>query len=196
MRSLPRAKSMQEIDAENKKNGGGRTDGQNPTSNGKYESRVELPSSRTRAYSSGSWIQMNVPNNWQDFPADSEVWFAPDGAYGNQGITRGALIGLFKSQSRNLGDATEEYVSGILKGNDYLRQRNGYTRTTISGRTAFATVLSGRSPITNKTEIATVYTTQLRDGQLFYVVTVSPEDEASSYNYPFRNMIRSIRLSD
>lgn len=196
MRSLPRAKSMQEIDAENKKNGGGRTDGQNPTSNGKYESRVELPSSRTRAYSGGSWIQMNVPNNWQDFPADSEVWFAPDGAYGNQGITRGALIGLFKSQSRNLGDATEEYVSGILKGNDYLRQRNGYTRTTISGRTAFATVLSGRSPITNKTEIATVYTTQLRDGQLFYVVTVSPEDEASSYNYPFRNMIRSIRLSD
>ncbi len=196
MRSLPRAKSMKEIDEQNKKNGGGRTDGQNPTSSGKYESRVELPSSRTRAYSSGSWIQMNVPNNWQDFPAESEVWFAPAGAYGDQGITHGALIGLFKPQSRNLGEATEEYVSGILNGNDYLRQRSGYTRTTISGRTAFATVLSGRSPVTSKTEVATVYTTQLRDGQLFYIVTVSPEAEASSYNYAFRNVIRSIRLSE
>ncbi len=196
MRALPRARTMQEIDADNKKNGGGQNDGQSPTSSGKYESRVELPSSRTRTYSGGNWIQMNVPNNWQDFPADTEVWFAPNGAYGNQGITRGALIGLFKPQSRNLGEATQEYVSGILKGNDYLRQRNGYTRTTISGRTAFATVLSGLSPITGKTEIATVYTTQLNDGQLFYIVTVSPESEASSYNNAFRNTVRSIRLSE
>ncbi len=196
-RAMPRAKTMKEIDEQNKKNGGGgQTDGQTPTSGGKYETRVEYPSSRTRAYSGGNWIQMNVPNNWQDFPNQSEIWFAPAGAYGDQGITRGALIGLYKSQSRNLGEATQEYVSGILKGNDYLRQRSGYTRTAISGRTAYATVLSGTSPITRRTETATVYTTQLRDGQLFYVVTVSPQDEASNYNYAFRNMLRSIRLSD
>ena len=106
------------------------------------------------------------------------------------------MIGLYKPQSSNLGEATEEYVSGILKANDYLRQRNGYTRTTISGRTAFATVLSGTSPVTGRTEIATVYTTQLNDGQLFYIVTVAPETEASSYNTAFRNTIRSIRLSE
>ncbi len=196
MRSLPRAKSMKEIDEQNKKNGGGKTDGQNPTSGGKYESRVEYPSARTRSYSSGGWIQMTVPSNWQDFPNDSEVWFAPTGAYGDQGITRGALIGLYKPQSSNLGEATEEYVSGILKANDYLRQRNGYTRTTISGRTAFATVLAGTSPVTGKTEIATVYTTQLNDGQLFYIVTVAPESESSAYNTAFRTTIRSIRLSE
>jgi len=194
MRSLPRAKSMKEIDEENKRNGGGGN--QNPTSNGKYESRVEAPSSRTRAYTPSSWLQLSVPDNWQNFPAQNEVWFAPSGAYGDQGITRGALVGTYKSQTRNLSEATQEYVSGVLKSNSYLRQNSGYTRTTISGRTAYSTVLSGRSPVTNRTEIATVYTTTLSDGQLFYVVAVSPQDEASSYNYAFRNMIRSIRLSD
>jgi Zn-dependent protease with chaperone function len=197
LRAMPRARTMKEIDEQNKRNGGGgQTDGQSPTSGGRYETRVELPAVRTRSYSSGNWIQMTVPNNWKDFPNQSEVWFAPTGAYGDQGITRGALIGLYKPQSKNLGEATEEYVGGILKGNDYLSQRNGYTRTTISGRTAFSTVLSGRSPVTGKTEIATVYTTQLRDGQLFYIVTVSPEDEASNYRAAFRSTVLSIRLSE
>lgn len=193
MRSLPRAKSMKEIDEENKRNGGGN---QNQTSGGRYETRVEAPSSRTRAYTPASWLQLSVPDNWQSFSIQDGVQFAPSGAYGNQGITRGAMVGTYKSQTRNLSEATQEYVSGVLKSNNYLQQNSGYTRTTISGRTAYSTVLSGRSPVTNRTEIATVYTTTLSDGQLFYVVAVSPQDEASTYNYAFRNMIRSIRLSD
>jgi Zn-dependent protease with chaperone function len=197
LRSLPRAKSMKEIDAENKRNGGGNNDGtQNPTSGGKYESRVEYPSSRTRSYTPANWLQLTVPDNWQSFPSQSEIWYAPEGAYGDQGITRGALIGTYKTQSRNLGEATDEYVKGILQSNNYLRQNSGYTRTVISGRTAYSTILSGTSPITGRTEMATVYTTTLSDGQLFYVVTVVPQNEASNYNYAFRNMIRSIRLSD
>ncbi len=194
MRSLPRAKSMKEIDEENKRNGGGGN--QNQTSGGRYETRVQAPSSRTRAYTPASWLQLSVPDNWQSFSMQDGVQFAPSGAYGDQGITRGALVGTYKSQTRNLSEATQEYVNGVLESNNYLRQNSGYTRTTISGRTAYSTVLSGRSPVTNRTEIATVYTTTLSDGQLFYVVAVSPQDEASSYNYAFRNMIRSIRLSD
>ncbi|MBS1795100.1 MAG: M48 family metalloprotease [Acidobacteria bacterium] len=197
LRALPRAKTMQEIDAENKRNGGGNQNGgQNPTSSGKYETRVEYPSARTRAYSNGDLLQMSVPDNWQDFPSQSEIWFAPQGAYGDQGITRGALVGLYKPQNKNLADATDEYVGGILKENGYLRQNSGYTRTTLSGRTAYAAALSGRSPVTNRTELATVYTTMLRDGQLFYIVTVVPQDEATAYNSAFRNLLRSVRLTD
>jgi len=197
MRSLPRAKSMKEIEDDYKRNGGGGNNGsQNPTSNGRYEKRVEYPSSRTRSYTPANWLQISVPENWQSFPSNTEVWYAPNGAYGDQGITRGALIGTFKPQNRNLANATEEYVNGILQSNNYLRQSGAYTRTTIGGRTAYASQLSGRSPVTGETEIATVYTTTLSDGQLFYVVTVVPQRESSSYNYAFRNMLRSIRLSD
>lgn len=195
MRSLPRAKTMKEISEENQRNGGGNTSG-NTTSGGRYESRVDYPSSRTRSYSGSSWLQLSVPDNWQDFPSQGTILFAPNGAYGDQGITRGAIIGTYNAQSRNLGDATDAYVNEMLKSNTYLRQNSSYTRTTISGRTAYSTVLSGRSPVTGRTEITTVYTAILSDGQLLYVATVSPQDEASNYNYAFRNLIRSIRLSD
>lgn len=197
MRRLPPAKSMKEINAENERNGGGGGGGsQNPTSNGRYETQVDYPSSRTRNYSPATWLSLSVPDNWQNFPNQTEVWFAPEGAYGDQGITRGALVGKYNTQSRNLNTATDEYIQGILQSNSYLRQSGGYTRTTISGRSGLSTTLSGRSPVTGRTEITTVYTTTLSDGTLLYVVTVAPQDEASNYNYAFRNMLRSIRLSD
>ncbi len=126
----------------------------------------------------------------------SSVWLAPQGAYGNEGITHGALVGIAQTRSTNLSQATQEYVNGILQSNNYLRQQTNFSQTTISGRQGYYTTLSGRSPVTGRTEIANVYTTQLRNGQLFYVVAIAPEDESSTYNYAFRNMIRSIRFND
>ncbi|MBK8813414.1 MAG: M48 family metalloprotease [Acidobacteria bacterium] len=192
-RTMPKAKSMKEIEEEYKRN---KQQNQGTMNQGRYSSRVALPSTRTRAYSSGNWIQMNVPDNWKEFPGENNVDFAPEGAYGDQGITRGALLGIENTQSRDLGEATEAYVDGVLQNNNYLGRQGSYTRTTISGRTAYSIVLSGRSPVTNQTEVATVYTTLLRNGQLFAIVTVVPQNEQSSYNATFRNMIRSIRLSD
>ncbi len=198
----PRAQSMEEI-ARNQQNGRGTNretgQGQNPMANGRYSSRVQLPSSRSRVFTSGNFIQMSVPNNWQEFPTQESVWFAPQGAYGEQGITHGAMIGISKTGGRgNLQQATEDYVNSLLQseGNNYLRQATNYTRTTLGGRNAYATSLSGRSPLTNRNEVVSIITTQLRNGDLFYIVAVAPENESSNYNNTFRNMIRSVRLGD
>ncbi len=201
LKRMPRAQSMAEIEKKAPANQNGQGNGsasgtQNPTAGGRYESRVALPSTRTKAISSSSAVQMNIPNNWQEFPNQSELWVAPAGAYGDQGITHGALVGTVRPQSNNLAQASQQYVEGLLQNNDYLSQRSNATRTTLSGRTAYAAVLAGRSPVTNRTEITTVYTTQLRNGDLFYVITVAPENESSSYNSAFRNILSSIRLND
>jgi len=195
LRRLPRAQSMEEIG----KNSQGNNGGQNPMGNGRY-GNVARPSTQTRVFSSGNSLRMNVPSNWQEFPTQdgSSVWFAPQGAYGNEGITHGAMIGVAKSNgSSDLGQATEEYVNGLLQaeGNNYLRQNTDYARATVGGRNGYATVLSGRSPLTNRNETVTVYTTQLRSGDLFYVVTVAPENESAGYNSAFRNMINSLRIN-
>lgn len=189
LKRMPKAQTMKEIEAKAKAN-------QTPTMDGRYESKVALPSTQTRNYSAGNWIRLNVPNNWQQFPSETEVWFAPQGAYGKDGITHGSLIGIHRGQSNQLSQATEDYVDGVLESNPYLRKRTNYTQTTINGRQAYAIVLAGRSPVTNKTEISTVYTTMLQNGDLFYVITVVPESEEGSYYSAFRTMIRSIRLSD
>ena len=193
LRGMPKAPTTAQIEQNGQ---GGGTGTQSPTAGGKYESRVALPSARTKAISSGNAVQMNIPSNWQEFPNNSELWVAPAGAYGDQGITRGALVGTTRPSSTNLAQASQQYVEGLLQGNDYLSQRSNATRTTLSGRTAYAAVLSGTSPVTNRTEITTVYTTQLRNGDLFYVITVAPENEASSYSSAFRAMLNSIRLND
>jgi len=190
--NMPRAQSMEEI-ARNQQNTRG---GQNTTVNGRYESRVQTPSSRYRTYSSGSQISVSVPENWSTVAeGETEVWFAPEGAYGNSGITHGAMMGVAQTRSANISQATQEYVEGLLQSNNYLQQQNNYSRATLAGRSGLATVLSGRSPVTGRTEIVTVYTTSLRSGYLFYVITVVPQNEAATYDYAFRNMLRSLRLN-
>lgn len=189
---LPQAPTMAEIEQNARR---GRTT-QTPTSSGRYERTVQTPSSRVQTYSSGNWIRLNYPGNWRAMGEESSIWFAPEGAYGNNGVTHGATVGIYRARTNNLGQATEDYVNGLLQSNNYLRQQNNYSRTNISGRQALATVLAGRSPVTGENEIVTVYTTQLRSGDLFYVATVSPQNEASSYNNAFRRMIGSIRLND
>ena len=191
LRGMPRAASMEEIEKNAKTE-----QSQSPVNNGTYNNSVQFPSTRTRAYSSGNWIRMNVPNNWETLEEQSQVWFAPQGAYGKDGITHGAMIGVSKVQNNNLAQSSEDYVNGLLEANPYLSQRNDFTRGTISGRTAYTTVLEGRSPVTNRNETVTIYTTQLRNGDLFHIAAVAPSDQATRYNTVFRNMISSIRLSD
>ncbi len=191
LQGMPRARSMAEIEKASK--GSGST--QSPTTGGRYSNTVQYPSTRMRAYSSGNWIRLNVPNNWREFSGEQIVQFAPEGGYGNEGITHGAMIGIDRSGGANLEQATEDYLNSVLQGNSYLRQRSSFSRTTVAGRSGYTAVLSGRSPVTGRTEIVTVYTTQLRSGDLFYVATVAPEAESSRYSNAFRTMINSIRLN-
>jgi Zn-dependent protease with chaperone function len=192
LRSMPRARSMAEIEQEYKRTGG--TGGQSPTAGGRYSNSVAYPSTRTRVYTAGNVISFSVPDNWREFSTAGDVQFAPEGAYGDQGITHGVMVGT-SSASGRIDQATQDYVNTILQGNTYLRQRTGFSRTTIGGREAYTTVLSGRSPITNRTEIVTVYTTQLSNGSLLYIDTVAPEEESSQYNSVFRRLISSVRLN-
>ena len=87
-------------------------------------------------------------------------------------------------------------MRGLLQGNSYLRQTSGYQRTNMGGRSALATTLSGRSPITGQNEVVTVVTTQLRDGNIFYLAAVAPDTDYRSYQSTFNNVLRSIQLND
>ncbi len=189
---LPRAQTMAEIQQNEQRNPQGQT---NPTANGRYESRVQFPSARTRVYSGGNFLRVNVPDNWQVFETQETVTFAPQGAYGNNGITHGLMIGLVQNQTNDLARATEDYINNLLQNNNYLRQDTNFSRASLGGRNAYATVLSGRSPVTNRAEVVNIYTTQLGNGSLLYVAMVAPQNESARYNNAFRNVINSIRLN-
>ena len=194
LRGMSPAQSSSQIAQNNQGSSQGRTE--NPIANGRYESRVSYPSTRTRSYSGGNFLQVNAPDNWEVFETQSSVTFAPQGAYGNSGITRGVMIGVAQTQNNDLARASEDYVNGLLQSNNYLRQNSRFSRTSINGRNAYSTVLSGNSPVTGKTEIVNVYTIQLSNGSLMYVAAVAPQDESSRYNSAFRNFVNSIQIND
>jgi beta-barrel assembly-enhancing protease len=193
LRQMAPAPTLQQIQEQQKT---GQQTGAGQMGTGRYTSSVPVPSSSMRTYQGGNWVRINVPSNWEQFPSQSDVTFSPQGAFGNEGITHGAMIGAFRGQSTNLSQNSQEFVQGLLRANTYLGQRTGFQSTRLAGRQALAIALAGRSPITGRTEFVTVYTTQLRNGQTFYFIAVAPETESSRYNSTFQSMMNSIRLSD
>ena len=190
LRSMPRAMTMAEIERTGQRTGGAG----NPTAGGRYTRNVPAPSRSYKTYRSGNWVSLNVPNNWREFSTSSQVTFAPEGAYGDNGITHGAMMGV-EQGSGSLSSYAQQYIQGLAQANSYLRQQGGLQRATLGGRTAYAGALSGRSPVTGETEVVTVYVTQLRSGEMFWLATVAPQNDAYDYNAAFRTMINSIRLS-
>jgi beta-barrel assembly-enhancing protease len=190
----PKAKSMEELE---KAAQGQQGSGTNPAAGGKYDPRnVQLPSTRTRVYKAGTILTANVPENWKEFPGDdTSVMFAPDNAWGDKGITHGVMLGLQKGQGGTLQQETDAYVQLMAKNNNYS-QTAGYSRGSINGKNALRTIISGKSDITGRTEIVTIYTSQLSDGTLLYVLTVSPDNEANTYSNAFTNFVNSIRIND
>jgi hypothetical protein len=165
------------------------------------QGRVDLPSSRYRNYSEFGLLRVNIPANWQELAeSNNSVWFSPQGAYGQrQGqsvFTHGVNFGVVRTQSRDLQRATEEVVSGLVQGSRSLRQLSGYQRTTVSGRNGLITTLTNTNEVTGRAETVTLVTTQLRNGDLLYMITVAPQGESSDFEYAFNNIIRSIRLND
>jgi predicted Zn-dependent protease len=162
--------------------------------------RVEYPSSRYRSYSVGV-AQVSVPENWRQVSeSGSSVWFAPNGAVGNMNgqpvFTHGVNIGVAQTRSRNLQQATNEYLSSLQQGNPNLRSRAGLQRTSIDGRTALTISLSNVNEATGRPEIVNVITTQLRNGELLYLIAVAPNNEYSNYQGVFQSVLRSLRLND
>ncbi|MEP7271065.1 MAG: M48 family metallopeptidase [Acidobacteriota bacterium] len=160
---------------------------------------VEPPSSRFRTYSDNRVFSLAIPENWADLPAQDSVWFAPQGGYGDTRgqatFTHGVNVGVSQSQARDLRSATSEFISGLQRTNASLRQRAASQRTTLSGRNSYYTSFSNTSDATGRAEVVEIFTTQLRNGDLFYVITVVPQNEYQNYQGLFQRITRSLKIN-
>jgi hypothetical protein len=57
-------------------------------------------------------------------------------------------------------------------------------------------VLTNVSDVTGQPERIALYTTQMSDGRLFFVVGVAPAREFSTYRQIFNQSVRSLKLND
>ena len=202
MRSLPRARTMEEIEKGAQGNQGGQDGGQgngqgnrqsSPTAGGRYSNNVPYPSTDYTTFNTGG-LYVNYPNNWRNLPGNGEVFFVPEGAYGDNGITHGVWVGLKQGQGGNLQQETDNYVKPLIEANKYQATSN-YVRGTLNGRSGLAISAQGRSDITGATEVVTFYTSQTSGGNLLYVITVAPQSQVNRYSSAFSRVVRSVRYS-
>ena len=197
LRRMPPAQTMEEIASKNPKRDPGSGSGSRYPEDARVGGNVPPPSNRYRTVEPGPF-RISVPENWKQFGDSASVTFAPDGAFGNQQgqsvFTHGAMIGAADVSGGDLQRASDQYVSGILQGNDYLSAEGGYQRTRLGGKDALARRLSGTSRVTNQKEVVDVYTTMLNNRQLLYVIQVVPANERRQYQQAFSEMLRSLRF--
>jgi hypothetical protein len=93
-------------------------------------------------------------------------------------------------------EATQEFIDGLSQSNPSLRATGGLKNTKLSGRNGLMVTLTNVSETTGRGETVTVFTTLLRDDNLFYCIAVAPQDEYQAYQRSFQRVAQSIRLTD
>ncbi len=175
--------------------------GNRPTSAGTRTAvRVDPPSDRYRTRRPSNFLQVNVPDNWQEVSAnDGVVTYTPDGGFFSDGnrtsFTHGVQIGV-QGGSGNLQRDTDQFLSNLLRSNTSLKRQSNYRRDSIGGRSGLTTTLSNVSDVTGQSESVVLSTTQLRDKSVLFVIGVAPQSEASAYDSTFRRVRQGLQITD
>ena len=142
---------------------------------------------------------MNIPENWSEVNDRNGLWYAPRGAYGSSNgqsfFTHAVTFGATRTQSRNLQQATTEFVNSLTQAGNSMRARGSYQRVDVDGRFGELISLDNVNGATRKSEVINVVTTQLRSGELFYMISVSPASEYQNYQNTFLTILRSLQLN-
>jgi Zn-dependent protease with chaperone function len=198
LRTLSPAPSTEEV-ARNRKAGRDPGNGRTVPDARPTPGNVARPDSRTTTYTEGNLFRVNVPANWRELAGTNAVTFAPDGATGTIGgnsvFTHGVEMGMSRSETHDLQTATTELLQSLRQSNPRLNAQQGFDRGTIGGHQALHTVASNISDATGGQEVIDVFTTQLSDGSLFYVLGVAPREDYNTYSNVFRNVVRSIQFA-
>ena len=161
---------------------------------------VPPPSPDFTTYLEGELVQVSVPSNWRELPGFNAVTFAPDGAYGNAGIksvfTHGVAMGVARNDVGDLRRTTDHFIDAYVLVNPIPGRSFSYRPITLSDRPGLETTVSSVSEATGEIERIDVVTTLLRDGTLFYVLTVTPRACALEYTATFRRIVASIDIRD
>jgi hypothetical protein len=104
-------------------------------------------------------------------------------------------FGAAQTHSKDLQQATDEFVKAVTQGNN-LRARGSYESLQVDGREGRLISFDNVNEATGKPELVHIITTQLRNGELFYMIAVSPTDEFQNYQNTFSAILRSVRLKE
>jgi hypothetical protein len=163
--------------------------------------RVDPPSSSMRTYRPTNFLQVSVPSNWSQVNQNDGITYAPQGAFfdtqnGGTTFTHGVEFGVAQGGSGNLERDTASLLNNFARSNPDLRRQNNPNKVNINGRQGLVTQLSNVSEVSGQQEFVQLTTTYLRDGRMFYMIGVGPQNEANTYNNTFNRVRSTLQFAD
>jgi Zn-dependent protease with chaperone function len=222
LRGMPRAMSSEQIGRSGQRYPADRDDDRYPDTNDNNNDRrrpvdnrdnndrypanrpvgnVAPPSSRSRDYSVFGFLRVSVPDNWRQLnESNNSVWFAPEGAAGQvrgQSVfTHGINFSVAPTQGQSLRVVTEQMVNNWLQSNPNMRQVGRLGGSNSGRRYWMSTRFTNKNEATGRTETVALFATQMRDGNVLFMSTVTPENDSNGFQDAFTRIINSLQLSD
>ena len=110
-------------------------------------------------------------------------------------FTHGVELGVARASSRDLNEATDALLEASRRATRTCARSRDPQVTALAQRRAIAHFLENRSAVGGR-EYVGLYTTFLSDGNVFYYLTVAPDEDVSRFNGAFQRIGSSIRLND
>jgi hypothetical protein len=158
---------------------------------------------KTFAHSSGAY-GVEHPSDWQAHERGERTNIGPDDGLvaGERGfrtiygvIVQVAADPLAGQPDRSLEASARLIVEQVLKRNPHQALKEPLTRDKpLAGAPAYSAVINGTSPVTGLGERAEIVVRQHGEGQVLYLVLVSPIDHFASLEAPLRRVRDSLRM--
>ena len=160
---------------------------------------VEPPSNQLRTQQPAKFLRVGVPSNWNQVSDRSGATYAPEGAVfdgpgGQTAFTHGVQFGVTQG-SGNLQRDTDALIQSFAKSNPQLQVQRNAARDRLDGRQALTVQLRNVSDVTGQQEVIALTTAMLPDNNLFFMIGVAPQSEASVYSNAFQRVKQSVRLT-
>ncbi len=144
---------------------------------------------------------VSYPDNWQVFGDNSsDVTIAPPQGVSQNSIAFGAIIQEYQTESASdtLDQSTHELVTFLRQRNADLRQVGHDESIRVNGLPAKSIQLLGTSPIQRNGQTVAerdwLVTLKQRNGDLLYLIFVSPEPDYRSLEPAFQQILNSLHL--
>jgi Zn-dependent protease with chaperone function len=161
-------------------------------------------------------FEIGHPDDWRVYEADQGygVVIAPEGGFVDTGgrerdLISGVIVNHydpFEDEAGNRADnliegnsslvrATNDLLGTILRTNPDLEMlRDSERRNRLDGAPSLSVTLAGRSPITRQQERVTLFTREVADDHIVYVLFIAAERDYERLNETFNRMISSLRV--
>jgi beta-barrel assembly-enhancing protease len=166
------------------------------------ESNVSLkdvkPSSNFTQFQQGN-ISISYPDNWKAAGEQGTVLIAPPGASTQDGISYGLMISSTQGgNSFSLDQSTQQLIQSLQQQNQGMQVSGDIKPIEVNGVQGRSAILTGTSPLQVNgkplPERDWLITLPRSDGNLMYLVFVSPERDFSQLNPTYQKILDSLQM--